>query len=62
MILVCQDEISTLPAGTDFALRLPVEIEFRPGKVGQFSTWHLFRFVCIFFEFLFTEAVQCFLK
>ena len=60
MILVYRDEISTLPAGTGFNLQLPVEIEFRPGKAGQFSTWHLLRFLCIFE--LFTEAVQCFLK
>ena len=39
MIPVCQDEISARPAGTDFTLRLYVEIKFRPGKAGQFSTW-----------------------
>ena len=41
MIPVCRDEISTRPAGTDFTLRLHVEIKFRPGKAGHFSTWHL---------------------
>ena len=51
MIPVCRDEISTGPVGTYFFLRLHVEIKFCPGKAGQFSTWHLFRFVCIFFEF-----------
>ena len=45
---VCQDEVSTRPAGTDFTLRLHREIKFDPGKTGQFSTWFLFRFVCIF--------------
>ena len=53
MIPVCRDEISLRPAGTDFTLRLHVEIKFRPGKERQFSTWHLLRFVCIFFEFFF---------
>ena len=54
MIPVCQDEISPRPAGTDLTLRwLHVEIKFRPGKAGQFSTWHLLRFVCNFFEFFF---------
>ena len=36
MIPVCRDEISARPAGTDFSLRLHVEIKFRPGKAGQF--------------------------
>ena len=52
-ILVCQDEISTRPAGTDFTLRLYVEIKFRPCKAGQFSTWHLLRFVWNFLELFF---------
>ena len=51
MIPVCRDEISTRPAGTDFTLRLHVEIKFRHGKAEQFPTWYLFRFICIFFEF-----------
>ena len=51
MIPVCQNEISTRPAGTDFILQLHAEIKFRPGKAGQFSTWYLFRFACIFCEF-----------
>ena len=55
MIPVCRDEISPRPAGTDLTLRLHVEIKFRPGKAGQFSTWHLFRFVCNFFEFFFVN-------
>ena len=55
MILICRDKISTGPAVTDFSLRLHVEIKLRPGKAGQFSTWHLFRFVCIFFEFFFVS-------
>ena len=42
MILVCQDEISTRPGGTDFTYG---KIKFYLGKVGQFSTWDLFRFV-----------------
>ena len=53
MILVCRDEISFRPAWTDLTLRLHVEIKFRPGKAGQFSAWHLFRFVCNFFELFF---------
>ena len=34
------DEILTLPAGRYFTLRLriQVEVKFRPGKAGQFST------------------------
>ena len=51
MIPVCRDETSPRPAGTDLTLRLHVEIKFRPGMAGQFSTRHLFRFVCNFFEF-----------
>ena len=53
MIPVCQDEISPRPAETNVILQLHVETMFYPGKVGQFSTWHLFRFACNFFEFLF---------
>ena len=53
MISVCRDEISPYPAGTDLTLPLRVEIRFCPGKARQFSTWHLFRFVCNFFEFSF---------
>ena len=55
MIPICRDEMSTRPAGTNFIPRLHVEIKFRPGKAGQFSTWHLFRFVCIFFELFFVS-------
>ena len=55
MIPVCRDEISTCPAGTDFTPRLHVEIKFCPGNGEQFSTWHLFRFVYIFFEFFFVS-------
>ena len=54
IIPVCQDEISPRPAGTDLTLRLHVEIKFRR-KAGQFSTWHLFRFACNFFEFFFVN-------
>ena len=54
MIPVCRDEISPRPAGTDLTLRLHVEIKFRR-KAGQFSTWHLFRFACNFFEFFFVN-------
>ena len=46
---VCRDEISTRPAGADFSLRLHRETKFHPGKVEQFSTWFLFRFVYIYF-------------
>ena len=49
MIPNCRDEISIRPAGTDLTLRLQKEIKFHLGKEGQFSTWHLFRFVYIFF-------------
>ena len=38
LIPVCQDKISIRSAGTDFTLRLHVEIKFHPGKVEQFST------------------------
>ena len=56
MILACRDEISTHPAESDFTLlRLNVEIKFRPGKAGQFSTWYLIRFACIFFGFFFVS-------
>ena len=55
MIPACRDEILTRPAETDFKLRLHVEITFRPGKAGQFSTWYLVRFACIFFGFFFTS-------
>ena len=51
MISVCLGETSSRPAETDLTLRLRVEIKFCPGISGQFSTWHLFRFVCNFFEF-----------
>ena len=37
MIPVFLDEISTRSVGTDFTLRLHEEIEFHPGKTGQFS-------------------------
>ena len=46
-------EIEILPARTDITLRVHAEIKFRPSKAGQFSTWHLFRFACNFFEFFF---------
>ena len=40
------------PSSRDrFHLRLHVKIKFRLDKAWQFSTWHLFRFVCIFFRF-----------
>ena len=51
MISVCRDEISLRSAGTDLTLRLHVEIKFCLGKAKQFPIWHLFRFVCNFFEF-----------
>ena len=38
MIPFCQDEISTLPAGTDFTLGLHDDIKFHRGKAGQVST------------------------
>ena len=50
MIPVCQDEISTRPAGAYFTLRLHVEIKFPHGKAGQFSTCYLFKFADTFFE------------
>ena len=55
MIPACWDEISTRPAETDFTLQLHVEIKLRPGKAGQFSTWYLIRFACIFFGFFFVS-------
>ena len=32
-----------------------MEITFRPGKPGQFFTYYLIRFACIFFGFFFTS-------
>ena len=57
MILVCRDEISTPPAWIDFSLRLHEETKFLPSKAGQLSTWHLSRFLCIFFEFCFVSML-----
>ena len=51
MIPACRDEIWIRPAETDFTNWLHVEIKFRRGKAGQFSTWYLVRFACIFFGF-----------
>ena len=59
MIPACQDEILTRPAETDFTLRLHVEIKFRPGKAGQFCTWYLIRFACIFLGFLVVSMSFC---
>ena len=59
MIPACRDENSTCPVEADFTLRLHVEIKFRPGKAGQFSTWYLIRFACIFFEFFFVSMSDC---
>ena len=56
-IPVCRDKISTRPAGTDLTLILHVKIKFCPGKAGQSSTWHLVRFVYIFFEFFFVSML-----
>ena len=53
MISAYQDEISTRPAEADVTLWLHVKIKFRPGKAGQFSTWYLISFACIFLEFFF---------
>ena len=53
MIPACRDEILTRPAETDFTPH--VEIKFRPGKAGQFSTWNLIKFACIFFGFFFVS-------
>ena len=55
MIPAIQDEISSRPAEADFTLRLHVEIKFCSGKAGQFSTWYLTRFACIFFGFFFVS-------
>ena len=54
---LCRDEISTRPAEKDFTIRLHVEIKFRPGKAGQFSTWDLIKFECIFFGFFFVSIL-----
>ena len=43
MIPMCRDKISTRPAGADFTLRLHGKITFHRGKMGQFSTWYLFK-------------------
>ena len=52
-IPVCRDEILTRAAGTDLTLRL--HVQFCTGKVGQFSTWYLFRFPWIFCQFFFVS-------
>ena len=57
-ILVGRHEISTLPTGADFTLRLQGEIKFHPGKAGQFSTWYSFRFVYIFFSFFLCKHIS----
>ena len=31
------------------------KLKFRPGKAGQFFTWYLMRFACIFFGFFFVR-------
>ena len=62
MIPACRGEISPHPAETDFTLRLHVEIKFRPGKAGQFSTWYLIRFACTFFGFFFVSMLFTKLK
>ena len=41
------------PSWNGITLRLHVEVTFRPGKAGQFSTHYLIRFACIFFECFF---------
>ena len=55
MIPDSRDEMSTRQAERNFTLRLRVEIKFRPDNEGQFSTWYLFRFACILFEFFFAS-------
>ena len=55
MILAGRNEISTRPTREDFTIRLLVLIKFRLCRTGKFSTWYLFRFVCIFFEFFFVS-------
>ena len=66
MIPVCRDEILPHSIGIDLILRLHVEIQFRPGTAGQFSTWHLFRFVCNILiggrSQKYTDLVNLFLK
>ena len=47
---VCQDEISTRPAGADFTLRLHREIKFHPSKAEQFSTWFYLDLYNFFFS------------
>ena len=55
MIPACQDEISTCPAETDFIPRLHMEIKFRPGKTGQFSSCYLIilDIICMHFLWIF---------
>ena len=55
MLPVCQDEISTCQAGTDFTLQLHAEIKFRPCKEGKVFTRHLLRFVSTSFEIFFVS-------
>lgn len=47
MIPVGWDKIPTSPAWEDFILGLHREIKLHPGKEGQFSNLHLFKFVYI---------------
>ena len=53
MILVFRGWNFTRSSWENLIPRLHGQIKFCPGKAGQFSTWHLFRFVCSFFEFFF---------
>ena len=55
MIPAFRNEISIRLAKTDFTLQLHVEIKFRPGKAGQFSTWYLIRIAYLFFGFFFVS-------
>ena len=55
LIPVCQGEISTRPAGTDFTLWLHGGVRFHPSKEWQFSIWYLYRFVYIFLWFSFVS-------
>ena len=52
MIQVCQDEISSYPARTDFTVRLHREIKFILGRQGSFSPGICLDLLTFSFNFL----------
>ena len=63
MIPACWDGISARSGGTDFTLRFHVEVQFRTGKAGEFSTLYCldlqaFSLNFSLFEFFYSSAVS----